>query len=127
MTLCFSYFSVLSTIGLSEMPKKEARSMKQTVNLGETFLWTSFSFNWSKFFVKCFLNLSSDAWIYSYFERIMSGSCKSSTFILVMELNISIYFLNCRDTKYDKVNNALLYYYDINDIFFWRSRIYFCL
>ena len=55
------------------------------------------------------------------------GSCRSSTFILVMDVNISIYFLSWRLMRYDRVNSALLYYWLISAIVFCFSRICLCL
>ena len=98
--------------------------MKHTVNLGLTFLCTSFSLSQSKFFTKCFLNLSRLCCICYCFCFMIFGSWRSSIFIQVMEVNISMYFLSWRLIRQERVNKALLYYWLMRDMYFYRSRIY---
>jgi hypothetical protein len=54
-------------IGLIDIFKYDARSIKQIENFGDTFLCISLALSYSKFFVKCFLNFSRDVIIYYYF------------------------------------------------------------
>jgi hypothetical protein len=68
-------------IGFNEILRYDARSIKQIENLGDTFLWISLALSCSRFFVKCFLNFSSDVMIYYYFYAIISMSLISSSLI----------------------------------------------